>query len=198
VKTKRMKLTELNPAAYNPRSITESAMRGLTASIERFGCVEPIIWNERTGNVVGGHQRLKVLQSQGEKTTDVVVVDLPEVEEKALNLSLNNPAITGDFTADVTDILAELGELIPDALPELLLDDIGELAGAFDVDGGEYPALASGDRGPFQQMTFTLSDEQAESVKRAMSEAKATPFVDTVNDNSNGNALARIAEAYLG
>jgi len=61
------------------------------------------------------------------------------------------------------------------------------------------PDLASGDREPFQQMTFTLSDDQAQDVKRAMDAAKkAGPFVDSVNENSNGNALARIVEVYLG
>ena len=61
------------------------------------------------------------------------------------------------------------------------------------------PELASGDRDPFQQMTFTLHDSQVEILKQAMQSAKESgPFEDSPNENSNGNALARIAEAYCG
>jgi len=61
---------------------------------------------------------------------------------------------------------------------------------------GELP---SGDKSPFQQMTFTITDEQADIIKRALDAAKeAGEFTATGNENSNGNALARIAEAYLG
>jgi len=59
--------------------------------------------------------------------------------------------------------------------------------------------MPSGDKAPIQQITFTLHDDQAEAVKAALQKAKAAgPFVDTGNENSNGNALARIAEAYRG
>jgi hypothetical protein len=48
-------------------------------------------------------------------------------------------------------------------------------------------------------MTFTLAAHQAETVRDALKAAKeAGPFVDTGNENSNGNALARICEAYSG
>lgn len=59
--------------------------------------------------------------------------------------------------------------------------------------------LPDGDRAPFQQMTFTVSDEQAEQVKRALDKAKHMgAFVDTGNENGNGNALARVCEVFLG
>lgn len=103
-----MKLSELTPAPYNPRTISEAAMRGLQASIERYGLVEPIVWNERTGFVVGGNQRLAVLRQLGTETVAVVVVDLDNAEERALNLALNNPGIAGQFTAQARDIIAEL------------------------------------------------------------------------------------------
>jgi len=65
--------------------------------------------------------------------------------------------------------------------------------------GNAMGAVPDGDRQPFQQMTFTLHDDQAEVVKDALQRAKAAgPFVETINENGNGNALARIAEAYRG
>lgn len=67
----------------------------LKKSILEFGYVDPIIWNARTGNVIGGHQRLKVLMQSGETELDCVVLDLEETREKALNLALNK--ISGEW-----------------------------------------------------------------------------------------------------
>ena len=62
---------------------------------------------------------------------------------------------------------------------------------------GEAPQLPDGDGSGFQQMTFTLTDAQVLEVKNAVQAAKAAgPFGETGNENSNGNALARIVEAY--
>lgn len=126
-KIKRMALTDLTPADYNPREISDEALEGLTASIERFGLVQPIIYNERTGNVVGGHQRLQVLIATGKTHTKVVCVDLAEGEEKALNLALNNPETQGTFTGAVQSIIAELQVTLPDLTAELRLDLLADL-----------------------------------------------------------------------
>ncbi len=85
-------ISELNAAKYNPRVTLEPGMEEfekLRRSIEHFGDVEPIVWNERTGNVVGGHQRLQVMKFLGRDTAKVSVVDMPEEEEKLLNIALN-------------------------------------------------------------------------------------------------------------
>src|ERR1039457_1856925 len=103
--TQTMKLQDLHPATYNPRTISDRAMGGLTNSMERFGVVQPIVWNKRTGNIVGGHQRYKVLVEKGEKEVDVVVVDVDEKEELALNITLNNPEIQGEFDKHTQDLL---------------------------------------------------------------------------------------------
>ncbi len=117
-----MPLSALTPAAYNPRTISQEAARGLRASLRRFGLVQPIVWNERTGNVVGGHQRIEALKSLGKTEAQVVVVDLPVSKEKALNVTLNNPSISGEFTADLQGILAELSELPDLEFEELRLN----------------------------------------------------------------------------
>ncbi len=119
-----MSLADLTPAPFNPRRISKEARRGLRASIERFGLVQPIIFNERTGRVVGGHQRLDVLVAQGETESEVVVVDLPESEEKALNVALNSPAISGEFTDDLDALLDEIRAMEPELFDELLLDQL--------------------------------------------------------------------------
>jgi DNA modification methylase len=120
----RKLISDLMPAPYNPRTISPEALAGLRASVERFGLVEPVVWNRRTGHVVGGHQRLKALQALGETTTQVVVVDLDEIEEKALNVALNSPAIAGEFTPELHALLAEIEAALPDLSDELRFDDL--------------------------------------------------------------------------
>lgn len=128
VRIETMPLRDLMAAPYNPRSISAEALAGLRASVERFGLVQPIVWNERTRRVVGGHQRLKVLQDAGEVAARVCVVDLPESEEKALNVALNNPHIAGEFTEDLDGLLAEIAADEADLYEALRLDELADHA----------------------------------------------------------------------
>ena len=108
IRLKRVMLADMTPAPYNPRVISPEAMAALMASLSRFGLADIPCWNERTGLVVGGHQRLKLLSDVGVQDTIVVVKDLSEVEERALNVTLNNPTIAGEFTEDVVGMLEDL------------------------------------------------------------------------------------------
>ena len=111
-------LSQLIPAAYNPRrTLTEKspAYRKLRKSLEEFGLVEPLIWNETTGHVVGGHLRLRILRDLGVAEVPVSVVRLTDAREKALNIVLNNAEAQGRYDpAKLADLLEELA-----ALPEL-------------------------------------------------------------------------------
>ena len=92
MRIEKKRIEELNPASYNPRKDLrpgDAEYEKLRRSIEEFGYVEPVIWNEATGNVVGGHQRLKVLQELGETEIECVILNLSEAQEKALNVALN-------------------------------------------------------------------------------------------------------------
>lgn len=121
---KTMRVVDLKPAPYNPRTINEKAKAGLRQSIKRFGLVEPIIVNKRTGFVVGGHQRLDILKDIGALTTPVVLVDLPSAEEKALNIALNNPSITGQFTDALAGIIEGIKTFDAAAFTDLRLDTL--------------------------------------------------------------------------
>lgn len=106
----KKKIQELKPASYNPRKDLKPGdpeYEKLRRSIEEFGYVEPIVWNKTTGNVVGGHQRLKVLLDLGHTEIDCVVVELDLQREKALNLALNK--ISGEWDLSLLkDLLQEL------------------------------------------------------------------------------------------
>ena len=115
MRLEKVELDKLKEAAYNPRVKLEPGMdeyERLRKSIETFGDVEPIVWNQRTGNVVGGHQRLQVLHDLGKKETTVSVVDMDEAAEKRLNLALNKAR--GDWDGEKLEEL--LQEMAPDAL----------------------------------------------------------------------------------
>lgn len=131
-------LVQLKPAPYNPRKIDRAAMAGLTRSFERFGDVQPIVWNQRSGYIIGGHQRLKVLKRKKVQEAAVVVVDLDETEEKALNLALNSPHLAGEFTDALQALLAEIqaddAALFRDLRFDALLAEATEPVGLVDPD----------------------------------------------------------------
>jgi DNA modification methylase len=142
MRLKRIAIEEINPAPYNPRVDLKPGdpdYEKLARSLDEFGCVEPLVWNRRSGNLVGGHQRLKVLKARGETEVEVSVVDLPPEREKALNIALNR--ISGDW--DQEKLAALLDELIetPDLDIDLTgfdLDDARDvIAGVLGADGNE-------------------------------------------------------------
>ena len=92
------KLSELKPAPYNPRESTKRQEADLARSLEKFGVVEPIIWNQRTGYIVGGHFRVRELIKHGYESIECVIVDLSPEDEKELNIRLN--ANTGQWDWD--------------------------------------------------------------------------------------------------
>lgn len=85
---KQIPIKDLNPAEYNPRFITDDELGQLKISIEKFGIVEPIVVNKDM-TVIGGHQRLKAIESLGMETAPCFVLDLDKKQEKILNLALN-------------------------------------------------------------------------------------------------------------
>jgi hypothetical protein len=113
---------ELTPAQYNPRRAvrpTDSVYLKLKRSLTEFGLVEPLIWNERTNRVVGGHLRLSILKELGHTAVTVSVVKLSEAKEKALNVVLNNREAQGQFDP------RKLAEVLEQLVGEPEFDDTG-------------------------------------------------------------------------
>lgn len=71
-----MKVGDLRPAPYNPRKITEEKLRLLGMAMRRFGDLSGIVFNRQTGNIVGGHQRVKQLEPDWEITKKPVKDDV--------------------------------------------------------------------------------------------------------------------------
>lgn len=101
-------------APYNPRIMDEKAKQRLRKNIAKHGLVAALTWNKRTGNLVGGHQRLEQLDAL-EKTRDyeltVCVVDVDEREEATLNVQLNNPSMQGEWDLDKLANMSEQFDL---------------------------------------------------------------------------------------
>lgn len=116
VEIKEIPIKDINPAPYNPRidlQPGDADYDKLAKSLEEFDLVEPLVWNEKTGNLVGGHQRLKIMEARGDQTATVSVVNLTAAKEKALNLALNK--IGGDWDLPkLSTLLAELEVKLPD------------------------------------------------------------------------------------
>ena len=112
--TREVHRSEITLAAYNPRKITEEARKQLKANLKRVGLMGGIVWNENTGNLVSGHQKIGImdeLNNYNPKTNEndyklrVEVVHLSEKEEKEQNLFMNNRAVQGDYTNDEDRLL---------------------------------------------------------------------------------------------
>jgi len=124
-----VRVEDLKPAPYNPREITEPAYAGLKHSLEKFGYVDLLIVNKRNMRIVSGHQRYKVLQSDGVEKVDVIMVDLDEIQEQAMNVTLNNSEIAGQWTAALIPLLERLRKEAGDDYLNLRLQSLRESVG---------------------------------------------------------------------
>lgn len=96
----RVSRAQIKGAPYNPRKISAINRKKLKANLQKVGLLEPLVWNRRTGNLVGGHQRISLidaLEKSDNYTIDVAAVDLSEAQEREQNIALNNPLIQGEW-----------------------------------------------------------------------------------------------------
>lgn len=182
------RIADMNRAAYNPRvdlQPEDEEYQAIERSLKRHGLVQPIVWNRRTNTVVSGHQRLTVLEAQGETEVTVSVVDLDDIQEKELNVALNK--ITGEWDDDkLSVILNELGEEATDTgftLPEIdVLRD--ELKSYFDdlTTPDEKEPTEEPEESFLLSLTFDAADEKPLKtyIKEHSEDAVVRIIVDTV------------------
>lgn len=115
----KIKIANLKAAKYNPRKKlekTDEAYKRIKASIEEFGCIDPIIVNSRNMTVIGGHQRLEILKDLQCEEIECVMVNLDEKREKRLNLSEEELFATGFSQSEIENLKI-------DFISDLLEDD---------------------------------------------------------------------------
>lgn len=175
---------KLNP--NNPRLIKDDKFKKLVQSIKDFPemlNIRPIVVNTDMV-ILGGNMRYKACKEAGLKEVPIIITDLSEDKQREFLIKDNTSG--GEWNWEVL-----ANEWDNEELESWGLELVG-----FDVDAEDYGedfSLKDGDKEPFQQMTFTLADEQAEQIKNAISDIKSTDeykYCETLgNENSNGNAL---------
>lgn len=187
-------LKDIKKLDGNPRIIRDKQFKTLCDSIKdnpKYFEARPCIISNRTGElvIIAGNQRYEAAKFLKMKEVPTFLIEgLSEAKEKEIIIRDNISNGEFDF-----DILANQWSDLPlddwgVDLPEDWLGDVPEI---------EPPELKDGDRAPFQQMTFTLHDEQAEELNAAIVKAKKEGGGESaVNENSNGNALYFIAQRF--
>jgi hypothetical protein len=214
-------LKDLQPNAENPRKVTDAKLAMLKKSLAEFGDLSGVVYNRKTKQLVGGHQRRHVLLSEPftitkkyPKPTKVGTVaegfiihkgekfayrevEWDALKEKAANIAANKGAGEWDFTK-LGEWMDELDGSLFDL--DLTMFDEMERKDLFsgEVEVTDLPDLPNGEKSPLQQMTFTVHKDQSEEILRAIKIAKGMgAFEDTGNENNNGNGLARVCETFV-
>lgn len=193
METKLRNIKELKLHPNNPRIIKDEKYKKLVQSLKDFPEMlelRPIVIDEND-IVLGGNQRLKAAKDAGIKEIPTIQVNFSEDKKSEFIIKDNSSYGEWDW-----DILQNEWNI------ELLENWAVDLPG-FDINADEMVesfSLNSGEKEPFQQMTFTLADLQAELIKEAISEIKKTDeykYGETFgNENSNGNALYIIIQQW--
>jgi len=163
-------------------------------SFSKFGAGRSILLDKNNRIIAGnksvefsGIDDVQIVESDGTKLIAVkrtdIDLDTPLGREMAL---ADNASAKANIVFDAEVIEAEVGV----AVAEEWKIDIGT---KLTDEMSEDFTLPSGEKAPFQQMTFTLADEQAIQIKNAIADIKETEeykYAETMgNENSNGNAL---------
>jgi hypothetical protein len=193
-----MKLKDIKPNPNNPRVLRDDKFQKLKKSITEFPkmlSLRPMVIDENNV-VLGGNMRLRALQELGFTDVEEAWVkrssDLTDDEKKRFIIADNVAFGEWDW-----DTLANDWEVVD-------LEAWGLEIPQFDrpEDFNEDFSLPEGDKEPFQQMTFTLADEQATVLQNAIADIKKTEeykYCETMgNENSNGNALYLIIKQWEG
>ena len=194
---RRVPASELIPNPKNWRTHPESQKQALQGVLSEIGIADAVLARELPDGrlmLLDGHLRL---DSMANETIPVLVLDVDEAEGDKILATLDPLAAMAEADATRLDELLRDVQTGSQALADMLTE-IGEEAGLYAIKESEAPELQDGDREPFRQMTFTVHDSQHEMVEAAMSKAKESGGdKSTVNENTNGNALAFICKAFI-
>ena len=197
-------INDLKQDHKNARKRTDRSAKLIAESLERYGAARSIVIDEDNrilagnGTIAGakaaGIKNVRIIETDGDEIIAVKRTGLSEHDKVGLALADNRTSDLSDWDAEMLHRLSEE----QDISPWFDENDLAELGGEEVEALDEMPELSDAEKEPFQQMSFTLHDEQVEVVKEAIEKAKTMgDFVDTPNENSNGNAIARVCELFL-
>jgi ParB-like nuclease domain len=194
----RWPLARLIPYARNARTHSPDQIRQIAASMREWGWTIPVLADEQ-GGIIAGHARVMAAElNQYPEAPVMVARGWSETKKRAYVLADNKLAMNAGWNEELLGV--ELLELRDAGFDMPVIGfDASELEGLMrEVAEAGYPSLPEGERAPYQQITFMLHDEQVKIVQAAVAKAKQQgPFEGSLNDNANGNALARVCAAYL-
>jgi len=195
--TETRRLGDLIPWEPNPRQLTKEQAVRLRESIAEFGYSQ-LYEIEPDNTIIDGHQRDEIMLRMDEYGADAeievrVSSRKLDIDERKKYIALKHRGAQGEWNWDAMANLYDFEELKDFGFKDWEIP--------FSPDENDWEDAFSGlpdeDRAPFQQMTFTLHDDQVEQVKDALKVSKGMGAFETENENSNGNALARIVETYI-
>jgi hypothetical protein len=193
---RRVKSSELIPNPKNWRThpvAQQDALKGILAEVGFAGAVLVRELDDGSLMLIDGHMRAETTHDQ---EIPVLILDVDEAESDKLLAIFDPIAAMAESDAHALDALLRNVDTGSEALSKMLAE-LAEGAGLYSVNDTPAPELKDGDRDPFRQATFTLHDEQFEEVESAMKKAKAEGGGNSsVNENSNGNALAWICGRF--
>lgn len=189
-----VKISAIKSNPNNPRIIKDDKFAKLVQSIRDFPemlRLRPIVVNDDM-IVLGGNMRLKACKEAGLKAVPIIKAsDLNEDQQREFIIKDNVGFGEWDW------------EMLANEWDDAKLADWGLDLPGMDIDAdklGDAFTLPDGEKAPFQQMSFTLSDEQAVHVKNAIDDVKGLDeykYMETFgNENSNGNALYLIVTQW--
>lgn len=165
---KEIHRSRITNAPYNPRVISDYQRKRLRQQLEKHGLVEALVWNERTGHLVGGHQRLGIvdaIEGTQDYTIGVCAIDVDLRREKAINVALNNPHIQGAYDQKLFfDLLKS--EDAPD------LDDMGFTTADLEMEFGALPEVHEAFEEAQQRVEPLAQDLKELKQRRAESKAR--------------------------
>jgi DNA modification methylase len=204
----KKKISDLIPAPYNPRQSTAKQEKHLKESLEKFGLVEPIIFNKQTGYIVGGHFRVRELKKLGITEIECVIVDLNEADEKELNIRLN--ANTGSWDWDTLANDWDVVDLEAWGLDIPQFDTVEELEASEDdyevPEGGMETDIVIGDLFEIGEHRLLCGDStDSDAVARLMNGEKADmvftdpPYgIDVVKNSTFGGDKEATFQGFVG
>jgi hypothetical protein len=195
IQAKEIQVVDIDSLVLNPKNNNKhpkEQIDRLAKLIQYQGFRNPVVVSKRTGFVLAGHGRIEAAKLAGLKEVPAMFQDFENEAQEYAYLTSDN-AIASWAELDLSAVNTEMLDLGPD----FDIDLLGIKDFTIEAADGILPDLSAKDP-DCQQVTFILSNEQKDLLDEAIDKAKTEEdTTDTINQNSNGNALAAILKRYV-